>query len=753
MTDRHLLSFTRIFSIATALGLSSMLPLTQAGQIPGDPNGWDRDNVNVRIFDVDGNLVDSVIWPDIDYSLLPADGSYQSDIYDTTYIDGVSGETLMATLVAKDPPVGIPPGLKVLNEQVVEPSQPENCIMATAVGITCGSGFQSHKRFKSLMQPSMVDGGVDSYDLVFDATTAGNDPIEAYRVFQKINNWTGQRLTGFRLELGFGVGAGFQNAFGTAAAANLTVDVETQFTNPDRQTNFAHGLFGPVEPPNWGDTGAFTGGFFDDQTRAGYRIQEVDSATYESIPDPTTGGIFGKYENVLPEDPGSPAGLAGFGQFGPWIPTAFLPQGVFFDDDDNPNTDDVLMAWWGYNTACATAPTPVNTGNYCWMYGDSNYYDWIDAQDPALGFVKDMITANYQPVSQATFTAWGSDARYYVDTIDDLANLNLNYVVHVGTVDASWPTWNGVDATFTIRVTPVQGANATAAPGYTGTPHIALFNVSPVGTVSIRPSPEFVPVTDTLTMTVTDADLNVSPIAVDTVDVVLDNLTSNETETGVTLTETGVNTGVFTGTLPTGLGASDGDDSGTIFAQAGESVQVTYVDASPAATLTASTLAVVAHDGAVQFLDEVHPNSDILIQADDLDLTAPEITVTVVNQATNESEAVKLFQSLIAGQYVGSLSSTDVAGSGNDDGTLSVAVGNVLQVTYTDVVAQDGSPNVARTDQVTVTAAATTSTSSSNGSSGGLCSLGDPDARFNPTMPLLLALVIVFGLGSYRRQR
>ncbi len=45
------------------------------------------------------------------------------------------GEILMATLVAKDPPVGIPPGVKVLNDVMVEPSQPESCIMATAVGI------------------------------------------------------------------------------------------------------------------------------------------------------------------------------------------------------------------------------------------------------------------------------------------------------------------------------------------------------------------------------------------------------------------------------------------------------------------------------------------------------------------------------------------------------------------------------------------------------------------------------------------
>ena len=58
------------------------------------------------------------------------------------------------------------------------------------------------------------------------------------------------------------------------------------------------------------------------------------------------------------------------------------------------------------------------------------------------------------------------------------------------------------------------------------------------------------------------------------------------------------------------------------------------------------------------------------------------------------SETVTLNQSPIAGQYVGGLTSTDVAGSGNDDGTMSVAVGEVLVVTYTDAVAASGALNV-----------------------------------------------------------
>jgi len=733
----------------------------QAGQILDEPDGWERSNVNVRILDVDGNEVANVVYPDIDYSMIPPDGAYESDIYDNIFTDdNVANETLMATLVAKNPPVGVPPGIKIENDVQVEPSQPESCIMATAVGISCGSAFQTHKRFKVLMKPNMVDGaGSDSVDLIFTANNTG-DAIEEYRVFQKINNWTGQRLTGFRLEVGYGVGTGFVPAVGSALEPNLSVEVVKYFKDPNKQTNFAHGLFGPIEPPNWDDPGAFTGGFFDDQSRAGYRIQEVDTGTYQSVPDAVTGGIFGKYEDVLPEDPVSPAGMAGFNQFGDWLPTIYMPRGVFFDDDDNPDTDDVLMAWWGYNTNCSTAPAPVNKGDYCWMYGDVNYYDWIDnLPDPAaLGYVKDTITTNYQPVSQTTFNAWASDSRYYVDTIDDLANLNLNYVVNVGTVDETWPTWNDgtSEATFTIRVTPLQDvnvANRTAQPGYLGTPHIPLVYTPSAGVVTIRPNPLFVPGIDTLILTVTDADLNTTP-APDTVDVVVENLGINnavkETET-VTLTETGNATGVFVGNLPTGHAAADpgGDDNGIIYADHGEIVQVTYIDADPAATVTAQTTAVPGHDGSVQFTGPVYPGSDILIQVDDLDLTADTIDVTLENQTTGELETVTLFQSPVAGQYVGSLpSSTDAADNADDSGTLVVAVGDVLVVTYTDAVRADGSLDQEQTDQVTVTA---TPVADGGGGGGGGCTM-DNDGSVNPTMPILLFTILCLGLLRYRHR-
>jgi MYXO-CTERM domain-containing protein len=120
--------------------------------------------------------------------------------------------------------------------------------------------------------------------------------------------------------------------------------------------------------------------------------------------------------------------------------------------------------------------------------------------------------------------------------------------------------------------------------------------------------------------------------------------------------------------------------------------------------------------------------------------------VTVVDQSTGESEDVSLFQSLVAGQYVGGLASTSVAGSGDDNGIMSVAAGDVLVVTYIDAVAGDGSVNVARTDQITVAAAPAVS-----GGGGGGCSTGIGTGA-NPTMPALLLAILGLGWLRYHRR-
>lgn len=47
-------------------------------------------------------------------------------------------------------------------------------------------------------------------------------------------------------------------------------------------------------------------------------------------------------------------------QFGPWLPNIWLPQGIFFDNDGNPDTDAELVAWYGYNP---------DSDDFGWMTG------------------------------------------------------------------------------------------------------------------------------------------------------------------------------------------------------------------------------------------------------------------------------------------------------------------------------------------------------------------------------------------------
>ncbi|NND61531.1 MAG: hypothetical protein HKN49_14850, partial [Gammaproteobacteria bacterium] len=95
------------------------------------------------------------------------------------------------------------------------------------------------------------------------------------------------------------------------------------------------------------------------------------------------------------------------------------------------------------------------------------------------------------------------------------------------------------------------------------------------GSVTITPS---IAPGDDLTITVTDADLDVAPGVQDTVVVTVVNDASGESEQ-VTLTETGVSTGIFTDTLSTAQGGSPGpDDDGVLVVDAGDTATVTYVD-------------------------------------------------------------------------------------------------------------------------------------------------------------------------------
>jgi len=545
---------SRLLAVAV-LGLAGSVHAGKITSVPsasGAPGfgGWNFGNVQV-VLNGAGSWFDPLTGA---YSFaVGSDFTYQANVFDMgspVFGSPAIGSTVMGIVLAKDWPVGEPSGIKIVNDDPgAKQGKPANCIMATSYlkgyyldsaapkQVICSSPFQTHKRFKVAMLPSTVDNqGAESVDLVFNVEPDGE---RTYEVFQKINNWTGKRLAGFKVEVGFGVGQGFQSA--TAAGvplAHLNIAVPSDLWSPTQLATFSAGLFGPLDK----HTGEV--GFFDTKTRAGFYIDQY-VAGVQPLTDTLTATrpLPSDYANVP-----AGAGAAAY-QFGPWLPNSMLPTGIFFDDDGNPVTDAALVAWYGYNPA---------TGGLGWMRG-------------ALG--------SFAAIPAAEIQTMGANLSYTSDVIDDLVNVGLNYVVRIGDVSTFPPTANN---TFTVRVTPTADASATLPPTFVGVPpNPLLLYPNSDGAAQLDPQPTFT-VGSLLTARVGDKDLNINPLLAETV--VVNIATSHGLNGTLTLVEQGPNRGVFAAILPD---AYSNVPAGTI-------VTMSYSDASAGVARTSSTTAASA---------------------------------------------------------------------------------------------------------------------------------------------------------------
>jgi hypothetical protein len=309
------------------------------------------------------------------------------------------------------------------------------------------------------MQPATVAATADgadgeAIDMVFNVADGGG--LTPYQVFSKINNYTDKRLKGYKIVVGTGTGSAFvpSSATGGVGADKLhislgigeggettggggggsvfTPDGSDLFDVADGLANFSYGLFGEAIPPRNGEPSRFpNNGFFDD-TRAGFNVeQSCASGTCATVPNPADAA----FPALIQSD--TIASTTAFASnyttlFGDWLPSKWEPSGVFFDDDNDPNTDAVLQAWW-------------------------NGSQWVGNND-----------GGFAPIPQATLESWGQDPLYAISKIEDVLNLGINYIVKVG---------DGIGANFTIRIIPVVADNqdeptflAVAAPTELPTP-------------------------------------------------------------------------------------------------------------------------------------------------------------------------------------------------------------------------------------------------------------------------------------------
>jgi hypothetical protein len=476
----------------------------QAGKITSIPSasgalgfgGWNLDNVVVNVPGGSYNEQTGAY-------TIGLDGTYSSDLLDE------SGN-VMATINAKPWPIGEPPGVKVINDDfAVNPTKPVNCIISTSYladhyldsvdpqQVICSSGFQTHKRYKQALRPTTVVDGSKGADMVFNVEAEAG--FRDYQVFQKINNWTDKRLQGFTIQVGFGVGADFDSAEALGLVSQLSLSVPGDVWRDNQLATFSHGLFGAP------DKHFPEPGFFDN-TAAGYYIDEYPVSSGITGTLTATRTLPGNYADV------PPGGESASNQFGPWLPNIWLPQGIFFDTDGNPDTDADLVAWYGFNPS-------IN--DFSWMTG---------------------ATEGFQTIPDTVIAGWAGDLAYSMGLIDDLVNVGLNYIVTIGDV-SQFPA-----STFTIRITPTADTSGTGIPGFVGVePSPPLLFTSSDALIALSPSPEFL-IGEPLSVRVGDADMNLDPAVADTLEV--QATSSDGLSEMLTLTEEGEDRGVFVAVMP-----------------------------------------------------------------------------------------------------------------------------------------------------------------------------------------------------------
>lgn len=404
---------------------------------------WDLSNVEVFQYHADGTVFGSFDEGTGSYASMIAGDTFASVIRDAD--NPISGD-LRARLTGKDWPVGEPTGIKVVNgDTLTKNGKPQNCLIntsylegrfldtATPDPVLCSSPFQSHKRFKIAMLPSTVDGVANGaegkpIDLVFNVANEGSLIPRSYQVFSKINNYTGVRLKGYKIQVGKGAGIGFAPAgqvLGLADKLFISLGIGEGATNAgvpdgsnlfevgDGLATFSHGLFGAP------DQHFPTNGFFD-MRPAGFNVAQSCSLgaciNYTVFP-----GIDVPYSDTIASTTVLPSNYTTL--FGDWLPDVWAPKGIFFDHDNDPSTDAELQAWWdGTN--------------------------WRKNYDSGFAIV-----------SATEFNTWASNPLYYIDVIEDVLNLGLNYIVKVA---------DGVGPQFTIRIIPVV-ADTQVPPAYVGT--------------------------------------------------------------------------------------------------------------------------------------------------------------------------------------------------------------------------------------------------------------------------------------------
>lgn len=379
-------------------------------------SGWDTGNVVVG--------ADPVVVGETGFSY----------VYDGDVSGGTDGLTTSGR-IAFTPPEAVSPGIKVDETDVQQGGKDgillEGCLMTNNPPNPCDGPFQSGKRIKQQMT------GFGPVDLVFNLDFTGgtdadpvNDPT-VYQVFHRLINVTGKALDGFTIQLGFGTGDDFVQA-GLLDGLSFSQDFRAQPSGSGAaSTQFPFGLFGDASSnPN------FTLDGFYAPARTGFDVafNDVDPETGIVATELASLGFFGPYGDL----------------FGAWLSQDSVPMGALWEYD--PTKDPLVMAWLN----------PDGKWELRRDFGDANNDGSFDK------IVGDVISLTgdsvmYFDTLEAVQAYLGLGTAVFGDVIEDLANLNVNFGIHLDH-DLLAQGLGGEYGSFTMRTIVAPVPLPAAAP-------------------------------------------------------------------------------------------------------------------------------------------------------------------------------------------------------------------------------------------------------------------------------------------------
>ena len=233
----------------------------------------------------------------------------------------------------------------------------------------------------------------------------------------------------------------------------------------------------------------------------------------------------------------------------------------------------------------------------------------------------------------------------------------------------SGPGFSFAGAVQSPQTAATVAGTATISEGCNRRPITAQMVLRPLGSTATLVEDEQVVEGDPFTLTVTDADRNTLSGGVDSLEVVVTNPRTGESAT-VVLVETGPNTGVFSGQLPTSADPAPGSDTdGVLNVQVGDQLvgryEDTLTDSGGTATLTDTT--VVVGVGAPELTGKKTvasvssyntPGSDVLY------------TLTVSNTGNTSTDAGTLFMVDTLPPEISFFFGDPISGDGSTDPVL-----------------------------------------------------------------------------------